>query len=163
MDELVFEIRQADDPTRQTAGRLVGTLLRYGEVCRDRQEIFAKGSLTWDNEAGILINTMHQRTAPLLRAFPYLDGDSVKIDAKVPSTAAGRDAITNIKEGVYSGLSIEFKSLSEGRRGNLREIRKAHLRAGALVDVSAYSGSNVEVRAGTEAREWSVEDVLRWL
>ena len=147
MDNLIFEIRQADDPTRASAGRLVGTLLRYEEVASDRKEIFARASLKWDEKAGVLINLQHDRQQPLLRAFPFVDGDEVKIDAPVPNTTRGRDAITNIREGVYTGLSIEFKSRSEGRRGNLREIRSAYLGAAALVDTGAYDGAKVEVRA----------------
>ena len=60
-------------------------------------------------------------------------------------------------------MSIEFKSLAEGRRGPLREIRSAFLGAAALVDIGAYSGAKVEVRAKTEARAWAMEEVLRWL
>ena len=150
MDALVFEIRQRDDPTRESAGRLTGVLLRYGEVARDRKEVFARGSLSWPAE-GIVINEQHNRQAPILRAIPFLDGDEVKIDAPVPSTQRGRDAITNIREGVYSGLSIEFASRSEGRRGNLREIRSAFLGAAALVDTGAYSSARVEVRAEASA------------
>ena len=162
MDELVFEIRQLDDPTRESPGRLAGTLLRYGEVARDRREVFARGALTWPAE-GILVNWNHERSKPLLRALPFLDGDAVKIDAQIPNTVLGRDTVVNIRSGVFSGLSVEFHSRSEGRRGNLREIRSAFLGAAALVDAGAYSGSKVEVRAKTEARAWELEDVLRWL
>ena len=162
MDELIFEIRQAEDPTRESPGRLVGTLLRYEELASDRHEVFARGALTWPAD-GILINEQHNRQAPILRAVPYVDGDEVKIDAPVPNTARGRDCITNIRAGVWGGLSIEFHSRSEGRRGKLREIRSAYLGAAALVDAGSYAGSKVEVRAKTEARAWEVEDVLRWL
>ena len=65
MDELLFEIRQADDPTRVSAGRLVGTLLRYEETAQDRHEVFARGSLKWDEKAGVLINLQHDRQQPL--------------------------------------------------------------------------------------------------
>ena len=160
MDKLLFEIRQAEDPSRESPGRLVGTLLRYEERARDRKEVFVRGALTWPEE-GIVINEQHNRQAPILRAIPYLDGDEVKIDAPVPNTARGRDAVTNIREGVLTGLSVEFHSRSEGRRGNLREIRSAFLGAAALVDKGAYGGSTVEVRQ----RVWQLdrEDLLRWL
>ena len=162
MDSLIFEIRQADDPTRESPGRLTGTLLVYEERARDRPEVFVRGALTWPKE-GILINEQHNRQAPILRAIPYLDGDEVKIDTPVPNTVRGRDAVTNIREGVWTGLSVEFHSRSEGRRGNLREIRSAYLGAAALVDAGAYAGSKVEVRAEAGARAWDTEDVLRWL
>ena len=160
MDELVFEIRGADDPTRESAGRITGVLMRYEERARDRPEVFARASLSWPAE-GIVINEMHNRLAPILRAVPFLDGDSVKIDAPVPNTSRGRDAITNIREGVYTGLSIEFKAQAEGRRGPLREVRSAFLGAAALVDRGAYGGSRVEVRARGD--QGLIEAAYRWL
>ena len=162
MDSLIFEIRQAEDTSRESPGRLTGTLLVYEERARDRPEVFVRGALSWPKE-GILINEMHNRLAPILRAVPYLEGDEVRIDTPVPNTTRGRDAVTNIREGVWTGLSVEFHSRSEGRRGKLREIRSAYLGAAALVDIGAYSGAKVEVRAKAEARPWAVEDVLRWL
>ena len=126
MDELVFEIRQMEDPTRESPGRLVGTLLTYEERAKDRPEVFARGALTWP-EGGILINEQHNRQSPILRAVPFLDGDQVKIDAALPNTTRGRDAAENLRQGVYTGLSVEFSSRAEGRRGPLREIRAAFL------------------------------------
>ena len=109
------------------------------------------------------MNWQHDRSKPLLRAIPFTDGDSVKIDAPIPNTALGRDAVTNIRAGVFGSMSIEFHSRSEGRRGNLREIRSAILGAAGLVDAGAYAGAKVEVRAEAGARAWDTEDVLRWL
>ena len=162
MEQLVFEIRQLEDLTRESPGRLVGTLLNYEEVAKDRKEVFVRGALTWPSE-GILVNWNHDRSKPLLRATPFEEDGAVKIDAQMPNTALGRDALTNIREGVFSGMSIEFRSRSEGRRGNLREIRSAFLGAAGLVDVGAYGGSKVEVRSEAEARAWEVEELLRWL
>ena len=162
MDKLIFEIRQLEDPSRDSPGRLSGTLLVYEERARDRKEIFARGALTWPKD-GILVNWQHDRSRNLLKAIPYNDGDAVKIDAPIPNTVLGRDTVTNIREGVFGGMSVEFHSQSEGRRGNLREIRSAFLGAAALVDISSYGGAKVEVRGEAVARPWAVEDVLRWL
>ena len=71
--------------------------------------------------------------------------------------------MTNIREGIWTGLSVEFHSRAEGRRGNLREIRSAILGAAALVDAGSYAGSKIEVRAEGGVRAWELEDVLRWL
>ena len=162
MDKLVFEIRQLEDPSRESPGRLVGTLLTYEERARDRNEVFKRGGLSWD-ELGILINWQHNRQMPILRAVPFVDGNAVKIDAPIPNTTLGRDAVVNIRSGVFNGLSVEFYARAEGRRGNLREIRSAILGAAALVDTGSYAGSKVEVRAEAGVRAWAVEDVLRWL
>ena len=161
MDTLVFEIRQEADTTRESPGRLVGTLLTYEERANDRPEVFVRGALTWP-AAGILINAQHDRKSPIVRAVPYLEGDEVKIDAALPNTTAGRDAIENIKQSVYTGLSVEFASRAEGRRGPLREIRSALLGGAALVDTASYRGSTVEVRA-EQASDSMIEAAYRWL
>lgn len=144
-DTLLIEVRWAEDETRASPGRLVGTLLTYGERAGDRPEVFARGALEWAKN-GVVINEQHNRQAPILRAVPFLDGDAVRIDQPFPNTTRGRDAATNLREGVYTGLSVEFGALAEGRRGSLREIRRAMLTGAALVDKPAYTGSTAEVR-----------------
>ena len=145
MDSLLLEVRAAEDATGQGPGRIVGTLLTYGERARDRPEMFLEGALRWP-EGGFNINEQHNRQAAVVRAIPYLDGKAIKIDAKVPDTQRGRDALTNIREGVYTGLSIEFGAELEEYRGALRIIKRGILGAAALVDRSSYGGSVVEVR-----------------
>ena len=144
-DTLLLEVRAAEDETRQSPGRIVGTLLTYGERARDRAEMFLEGALRWP-ELGFNVNEQHNRQSPIVRAIPYLDGKAIKIDAKVPDTQRGRDAITNIREGVYTGLSIEFGSEQEEYRQGLRIIKRGILGAAALVDRASYGGSVVEVR-----------------
>ena len=162
MDELTFEIRQMEDPSRESPGRIVGVLMRYEVPAKDRPEIFTRGALTWP-EGGIVVNAQHDRKSPILRAIPFVDGDEVRIDSPVPNTAAGRDAVENIRQGVFTGLSVEFSSKSEGRRGPLREIRSAFLGGAALVDSSAYRGSTVEVRAEQLELRDILEAAHRWL
>ena len=41
---------------------------------------------------------------------PFVDGDEVRIDAKMPNTGLGRDAIELVRTGTATGLSIEFQS-----------------------------------------------------
>ena len=150
-ESLLIEVRYADDETRASPGRLVGTLLTYGEQARDRPELFTRGALEWA-EDGIVINEQHNRQAPILRAIPFVEGDEVRIDQHFPNTQRGRDAATNLREGVFTGLSVEFGALAEGRRGNLREIRRAVLTGAALVDRASYRGSTVEIRQRTGRR-----------
>ena len=145
MDTLFLEVRAAEDETRLSPGRIVGTLLTYGERAKDRPEMFVDGALRWP-ELGFNINEQHNRQSPIVRAIPYLDGKAIKIDAKVPDTQRGRDAITNIREGVYTGLSIEFGAEQEEYRQGLRIIKRGILGGGALVDRASYGGSVVEVR-----------------
>ena len=146
MDAIDLEIRFEADDTRQSPGRLTGVLLTYEALARDRAEVFTRGSLYWP-ENGIVINQQHDRKAPIVRAIPFLGGDEVRVDVALPNTTAGRDAAENVREGVLTGLSVEFKAEQEGRRGGLREIRRARLGAAGLVDSPSYRGSLVEVRA----------------
>ena len=153
-DLILAEIEIRQDEERRGPGRLTGTLVTYGERAADRPELFELGALEWP-EAGILINEQHNRQANILRVVPYLDGDAVRIDGLVPDTQRGRDAVTNIREGVYGGLSVEFRALRDSVAGGLRRIQRAMLTGAALVDMGSYRGSTVEVRErGLRRRYW---------
>ena len=147
METLDFEIRYEADPTNQSPGRLTGILLTYETRANDRPELFTPGALHWP-DSGIIINAQHDRARPIVRAIPFESGGAVLIDTPLPNTTAGRDAAENVRQGVLTGLSVEFRSEQEGKRGPLREIRRALLGAAALVDSASYKGSTVEVREG---------------
>lgn len=136
---------RADD-SRTGPGRLTGVLMTYGEQAGDRRELFDPDSLYW-RESGILIREQHNRLSPILKTVPILDGKMVRIDARVPDTQRGRDAITNIKEGVLTGLSVEFAAEKVANRNGMRVIQRAFLDAAGLVDYPSYVNSLVEVRA----------------
>ncbi len=154
MDEIRCSIEYREDETRQSPGRIVGTLLTYGKRALDRAEVFSPGALRWPDD-GIILNEQHNRQAPIMRFTPELSGDEVRIDAALPDTQRGRDAATMIRNGTFTGLSIEFRSQSEGRSAGVRQIRQAHLSAAALVDSPSHS-STVEVQAkpSTRRRPW---------
>ena len=109
MDELrcAIEIRETDG-----RARLVGTLLRYGEVASDRRERFAKGALTWPAD-GVVLREQHDRSQPIARVVPVVRGDEVVIDALLPDTQRAKDAATMIREGVFRGLSVDIVPLTE--------------------------------------------------
>ena len=159
---LLCEIRFVEDETRQSPGRLTGTLVTYEVKASDRPELFARGALRWPAE-GILVNEQHVRDRPILRAIPFMVGDEVRIDAPLPNTTRGRDAAVGVKEGVYGGLSVEFFAEREGRRGGLREIRQGLLVRAGLVDKPSYAASLVEVRAELAPVWHSHKELLRWL
>ena len=77
------------------------------------------------SEGGVILNEQHNRQAPILRFTPELDGAELRIDAKIPDTQRGRDAATMIRDGVFTGLSIEFLAESEARASGIREVRRA--------------------------------------
>ena len=146
MDEIRCKIEVREDESRLSPGRIVGTLITYGERASDRPELFEADSLSWP-ESGIILNRAHERTAPVMRVIPKVVGGSVVIDSALPDTSAGRDTATEIRQGLFTGLSIEFRSISQRFEGGLRKIAKAALSAAAIVDSPSYSGSAVEVRA----------------
>ena len=88
---------------------------------KDRAELFERGSLTWP------------------------DGDGIVI--RIPDTAAGRDALAEIRSGLFKGLSVEFRSIKENIVGGVRRIREAVLVGAGLVDSPAYADATVEARA----------------
>ena len=146
LNEIVCEIRYAEDVTRESPGRLTGTLLTYERPANDRPEIFTRGALEWP-ENGIVIDEQHNRQAPIVRAIPRLEGDALTVDVPLPNTSRGRDAAVNVREGVLTGLSVSFLAIREGKRGPLREIRQARLLRAGLVDTPSYLESMVEVRS----------------
>ena len=150
MDELRCAIELREDEARQSPGRIVGTLLTYGKRARDRAEMFAAGALHWP-AGGIILNEQHNRQAPIMRFVPELVGDEVHIDAPLPDTQRGRDARTMIRNGTFTGLSIEFRAEIEGRADGVREIRRAYLGGAALVDSPSHDTS-VEVRGKPAGR-----------
>ena len=161
MEELACEIRYEADESRQSPGRLQGVIISYEKQAGDRKEIISRGAFHW-RDGGIVINDQHKRESAILRAVPYLDGLDLKIDAPLPDTQAGRDAATNVRDGVLTGLSVEMAVESEGRRGPLREIRRARLVRAGLVDSPSYRDSRVEIRA--HAPYWQLDrEMLRWL
>ena len=55
------EIRFADDPSRQSPGRLTGTLVTYGERARNLAGGYRRWRAMYWDDGGIIINEQHQR------------------------------------------------------------------------------------------------------
>ena len=155
-NELRCTVELRADDSRQSPGRLVGTLMEYEKRARTRREAFADGALVWPDE-GIVLNEQHNRQAPILRFVPTVEGREVRIDVALPDTQRGRDAATGMRSTppLYRGLSVEFQVEDEGFEGGLRIVKRARLTAAALVDDGDYG--SVEVRHGQAKRR------ARWL
>ena len=117
MDQLLIPVEYREDESRASPGRLVGQLIVYEKRAKDRPEVFTRGSLVWP-ETGITLNLQHDRKSLLARTVPFVLGDEVRIDATMPNTGLGRDAIELVRTGTATGLSIEVQSRAEGRRGD---------------------------------------------
>ena len=144
MRELRCAIELRADDSRQSPGRIVGTLMTYGKRASDRPEIFADGALRWD-DGGVVLNVQHDRAQPVMRFVPKVEGREVRIDTPLPDTQRGRDTATIIRDGTMRGLSVEFRADDEGMAGGVREVRSAVLLGAAVVDDASYKGA-LEVR-----------------
>ena len=149
-DEIRCAIECRADETRQSPGRLVGRILRYGERALDRPEVFEAGALTWPAD-GVVLNRQHERGAPIMRVVPELRGAELVIDQPLPDTQAGRDAATEIRAGLMRGLSVSFAAQRQAFAGGVRRIQSAALTAVGLVDKASYDAP-VEVRQRREGR-----------
>ena len=149
-DEIRCAVELRNDDTRQGPGRLVGRILRYGERALDRPELFEIGSLTWPAD-GVVLNRQHERGLPIMRVLPIVDGAELRIDQPLLDTAAGRDAATEIKSGLLTGLSVSFNANRQSFAHGVRRIQSAAMTAVGLVDSPSYN-SPVEVRQRREGR-----------
>ena len=151
MDEIRCAVELRADETRQSPGRLSGTLLTYGERATDRAEMFEAGALRWPDN-GVVLRRQHQRGAPIMRVVPEVRGNQVVLDVPLPDTAAGRDAAAEIRAGLFSGLSVEFRATAQKYTAGVRRITGALLSGAGLVDEPSYPGSTAEVRQRTARR-----------
>ena len=161
MDVLNCEVRFLEDETRVSPGRLIAQLMRYGEVASDRREMFEAGSLRFPAQ-GLLIDEQHNRSAPILRAQPITDGNTIRIDHPFPNTQRGRDAATNLREKVLTGLSVSFVAEKEEMRDGVRVITRAYAPRAGLVDTPSYTGSTAEMRERLMLSERELA-AYRWL
>ena len=124
MDEIRLKVELRADEGRLGPGRLFGVVMPYNRRASDRPELFETGSLTWPDD-GIVLNRQHSRKSPIMRVIPTVVGDEVRIDQRLPDSSAGRDAASEIREGLFKGLSVEFVSLRESVAGGIRRIASA--------------------------------------
>ena len=134
-----IELR-ADDTS---PGRLVGRLMRYGDVGQQGRESFAANSLEWPAN-GIRIDEQHASSPARGATQPPI--------MRVVPTVVGRDLATLMRMDppVYTGLSVEFRAKKEHRAGGRRVIDLALLQGAGLTDNPSYGDTPVEVRADDE-------------
>ena len=95
---------------------------------------------------GIVLNRQHSRAAPILRFTPVEIEGRLTVDAEIPDTTAGRDALAEIRSGLFKGLSIEFRAVRQTIVAGVRRISEAVLTGAGLVDSGSYAAATVEVR-----------------
>ena len=143
-----------NDPERNGPGILTGVLMPYGQRATDRSEMFDDGALHWP-EGGVVLREMHDRKQPIMRFVPTVEGREVRVAIPLPDTQRGRDAALSVRNGTFTGLSVEFNSEQEEMRSGLRVIRRARLSGAGLVDNASYE-TPIEVRGevGKRFRFW---------
>ena len=127
----------------------------FNEQARDRPELFEAGSLSWP-ESGLVLRRQHNRSQPILKFRPVEAGGRLTIDEEIPSTVAGTDALSEIRSGLLTGLSVEFRAVRQTIVAGVRRISEAVLTGAGLVDSGSYEGATVEARAeaANRARAW---------
>lgn len=148
-------IRRRYFPLRYDGERTIdGTALVYGDVAefpwgdKERFEAGAFGSVA---SLDVILNVQHDRGKPVARTggggLNLIDSaQGLDIRAELPDTTNANDALTNIQQRIYRGLSIEFRPLKHRLEGTLEKgytvvIEKAELRGVAIVDRPAYKKS----------------------
>ena len=145
-----FELRAEAD-----ARRLTGTAIRYGDVANigtTLRERFEPMALSID-QRGVGLNVQHDRGRTVAR-FP--DGgleirntaEGLMIEATLPETREADDLLVNVRAGILTGFSVEFRSRRDRiEGGNLRVVSDAVLLGLAVVDMPSYPESLIEARS----------------
>ena len=142
--EFTCDIECREDVSRQSPGRIVGTLIELGRVAGDRREVFTPGSVRFPSN-GVRLLAEH-RGRQVTRFEPVIDGSEIRIDHPLPDTAIGREVAAEIRGGRKRAMSIEFHALEEAQVQGVREVRGALIDAAAIVAAPAYQQARVEVR-----------------
>ena len=81
-----------------------------------------------------------------MRVVPIERDGAVILDAPLPDTTAGRDAAREMRAGLFTGLSVEFRAALTRHVAGIRRVKRAMLTGAGLVFNPSYPGSAVEVR-----------------
>ena len=135
-------------------GKLSGTLLTYGELAtidhRGRRERFEPRSVFLSPE--ISLNREHDPGAVIVdelgEHLTLQDGpDALRVEVRLPDTAAARSAAADVRSGKLKGFSAEFHPIQERSDvDGTRVITRALLADVGLVGDPAYPSSTVELR-----------------
>ena len=151
-----LETRYAEFRAEADGRRLLGTLVRYGDVAKlpgGLTERFMPGAFGDVATLDVILNGHHERSRPLARtggAGLVLEdsADALTMTATLPATRDADDTLELVRTGVLRGLSVEFRATSEHMEaGPVRVIERARLGAVGVVDKPAYPESSVEARA----------------
>ena len=154
-----IEFREGGGASR-SPGFADGVVLRYGDEAsfpwgKERFEPGAFGDL---KTADLIVNRMHRRSEMLARSNAgteerggglTVDDSAERLYGKIamPDTQRGHDTCTEMRLGLLTGQSIEFRTIRESYVDGVRVIREARLFGWGVVDRPAYGDSWVTMRS----------------
>lgn len=134
---------------------IVGVAVPYGQVTRIDdsaegffREQFAPGAFTRSirergSKVRLLVGHKH-RDLPIGTASSLREDDQgLHAEFRVSDTSAGRDALTAVRDGLVSGLSVGFTVIRDTWQDDLRTVHEASLREVSLTEYPAYEGAVV--------------------
>ena len=151
-----MERRIADIELRAEGRRLVGTILRFGDVSQTHRERFEPGSLRMAESVHLDLHHDPMRAvawAPDGGLDLRFDDDGVHLDATLPPLPAADVALAEVRSGKTNGLSLEFRCLKATREAGIRVIGEALITGIGIVQSPSYANSRVEARA-RRRRAW---------
>lgn len=121
--------------------------MRYGDVARigRLQERFEPGSIELREPA--TLNLEHRRTEPLALLEFTDTGTELRVAATLPAGERQDQALEDVRSGKLSGLSIEFRALSDHVAGGVRTIARAIVAGAALTGSPSYPQTSIEARS----------------
>ena len=135
------------DPARDRAG-LTGVILELGRVASDRRPKCSRRALARVPVDGRRAASRASWRTGVARLTPSQEGSEIRIDARIPDTALGRQVATEVRSrravGAVGRVSV---SLDEGRVMGVRELpKRALIKGAALVPSGSYTQARAEVR-----------------
>ena len=139
-------------------GNVSGTVIKYSDRAKfgSFEERFVPGAIRLHSD--VVANIMHDRSKPLVRTGAGLDIDDNKermmATIRLPDTTHAREAKELIEARIIRGMSMEFIPEKENWEDKSRIIERALLTGIGLVDIPAYSESQLENRFYSKYKEF---------
>lgn len=152
--KIELEAGQGDQPRRT----FIGIAAPYGVAATtmDGTKVeFAEGALPTDGPAPKLLeHHMSDRPVGLVTERVSIPGVGMSFAAKISDTTAGRDALTLIKDGVLTEVSVGVEPLDFSWRGDTMVVTSARWNELSLVTAGAFGEQakieTVYAQAGTD-------------
>lgn len=129
-----------------------GVAMRYGDTAKmpwgDKERFEPRAFGDINDQTDIVLTVQHKRDRMLARSnggdLRLVDTDmELRVEATMPETNEGNDALALIKSKVLRGFSVEFLPVSTRNEKNITVIEKAELRGLSIVDRPAYRRSRI--------------------